>query len=126
MTHRVTIRWTETAKKQLAELPPKVRRGLLDKANDLRNVANPLDVNKPLVGPLAGYNRICYARYRAIYTATEEPIANGDTLIHLTVIFIAVGQRKERDKNDIYRIAEKVVDLGIVKFPPDDDDSSEP
>jgi mRNA-degrading endonuclease RelE of RelBE toxin-antitoxin system len=50
---RVEIRWTETAKQGLAALPPKVRRGLLDKAAELRRAAGPATVYKPLRGPLA-------------------------------------------------------------------------
>jgi hypothetical protein len=72
---------------------------------------DPRKASKPLVGPLAGYYRITYARYRAVYSVQEELLVGGERILHLRVIFIAAGVRKERDKRDIYRIAEKLVRL---------------
>ncbi len=120
MQRRVIVQWTDTAKKQLAALPRKVRRGLLDKAGALRECGDPREAHKPLVGPLSGYYRITYARYRAVYSAREEQIASGDVLVYVRVIFVAVGKRKERDAKDIYRIAEKMVNLGLVDLAPPD------
>lgn len=120
MQRRVIVQWTDTAKKQLAALPRKVRRGLLDKAGALRECGDPRETHKPLVGPLQGYYRITYARYRAVYSACEEQITSGDVLVYVRVIFVAVGKRKERDAKDIYRIAEKMVNLGLVDLAPPD------
>ena len=58
----VIIQWTDTAKNGLANLPKKVRRGQLDKVNELRDASDPTKVHKPLKGPLQGYFRICYSR----------------------------------------------------------------
>lgn len=120
MERRVVIQWTDTAKNQLAKLPKKVRRGLLDKAGELRNVADPRKVYKPLVGPLQGYYRITYGRCRAIYAVKEDHLPSGDVLVYVRVIFIAVGQRKERDRKDVYAIAKKLVDLGIIDVDKDE------
>lgn len=117
MKRRIIIQWTETAKNQLAALPKKVRRGLLDKAGDLRKCSDPTLAHKPLVGPLSGYYRITYARYRAIYTVKEEVLASGDILVYVRVRFVAAGQRKERDKKDIYKIAKKMINSGLIEVP---------
>lgn len=117
MKRRIIIQWTDTAKNQLAALPQKVRRGLLDKAGDLRQCSDPSLAHKPLVGPLSGYYRITYARYRAIYTVKEEVLALGDVLVYVRVTFVAAGQRKERDKHDIYKIAKKMIISGLIEVP---------
>lgn len=114
MAERVTIHWTDVAKYGLAKLPPKVRRGLLDKANELRDADDPSAVHKRLTGPLQGYCRITYSRYRAIYSVESETIANGDVLHHVTIRFVAVGIRKEGDKKDVYRLAQKLLELGLI------------
>lgn len=111
---RVIIQWTDTAKEGLKKLPRKVRRGLLDKANELREAENPREVHKPLVGPLSGFYRICYARYRAIYSVEEDYLASGNTLIRVIIKFVAVGIRKEGDRKDIYRLAQKLMDMGLL------------
>ena len=125
MDRRIVVQWTATAKNQLARLPKKVRRGLLDKAGALREVEDPRQVHKPLVGPLQGLYRITYARYRAIYSVEEKELAGGGTVLHIYVRFVAAGQRKERDRKDIYTIAQKLVDMGLIDLNPDDADSDE-
>ncbi len=110
MKVKVNVRWTKTAKQSLARLPLKVRKGLLDKADELTNGTDPRDWCKPLTGPLQGYFRIVYSRYRAIFSVKEEVLAGGEKLLHLSVIFIVVGIRKELDKNDVYRVARKLVE----------------
>jgi mRNA interferase RelE/StbE len=109
-----TILWTATARAGLAKLPPKVRRGLLDKANELLRATDPTTCSKPLIGPLAGFYRICYSRYRAIYLVERERSAGGETVHRIIIKFVATGQRKEGDKRDIYRLAEKLLKLGII------------
>ena len=93
-----------------------MRRGLLDKAEGLRNCSDPRSAYKPLVGPLAGYYRLIYSRYRAVYSIKEDELASGDVLVTIWIQFIAVGKRKERDKNDIYKIAEKMVKFGLIEL----------
>jgi mRNA interferase RelE/StbE len=115
MTERIAIRWTDTARDGLAKLPKKVRRGLLDKANALQDADDPTAANKRLTGPLAGYFRICYARYRAIYSVERETFSDGSMRHQVTVLFVAVGVRKEGDKNDIYRFAQRLLRLGIIR-----------
>lgn len=111
---RTRIVWTETAVRCLEKLPRKVRAGLIAKADELEGCDNPDAVHKPLVGPLAGHHRITYGRYRAIYKVVREELANGDVLYTATVYFIAAGIRKEHSKDDVYRLAEKLVGMGII------------
>lgn len=113
MEQRVIVEWTETAKRQLSRLPPKVRKGLLRKAEDLRTT-DPRLAHKPLVGPLKEYYRITYSRYRAVYSVRDDKLADGNVLITIHVRFVAAGIRKERSKEDVYRIAQKAVELGII------------
>jgi len=116
MTHRIMVQWTETAKKQLAKLPVKVRLGILKKANALREHDDPSKAHRPLVGPLARHYRLTYGRYRAVYTIDEEKLAGGDILMRIIVTFIAVGKRKEHDRQDVYRIAERIVKFGLANM----------
>ena len=118
METRVTIQWTDTAKESLKRLPLKVRAGLLNKADELAGCGDPRKCCKALTGPLAGYYRIVYSRYRAIFSVEEEQLVSGDVLLHLRVIFIAAGIRKEFDRNDVYRVAVKLVEDVLPNLPP--------
>jgi mRNA-degrading endonuclease RelE of RelBE toxin-antitoxin system len=122
MEVRVHVRWTETAKESLKGLPLKVRKGLLEKADELAEGPDPREWCKPLAGPLQGYYRIVYSRYRAIFSVKEEKLANGDKLLHLEVIFIAAGIRKEMDKKDVYRVAQKLVESVLPELSGDSDE----
>lgn len=112
MNLRVTIQWTETARRGLSQLPRKVRQGLLVKADALLG-CDPRQAHKPLTGPLQDCYRIAYARYRAIYMVQEEVRSGKEVVLHVKVLFVVVGQRKERDKHDIDRLAEKLVKWGL-------------
>lgn len=113
-TQRVRIVWTHTAADSLRKLPKKVRAGILAKADELEDCEDPRAFHKPLTGPLHGYYRLTYARYRAVYTVSEDEILNGDVLVTVTVCFVAVGKREEHSKNDVYKLAQRAVELGLV------------
>lgn len=98
----------------LKTLPPKVQRGLLNKADELRDCSNPAATHKPLTGPLAGYYRMTYSRFRAIYRVDREELASGDVFVTIVVTFVHAGIRKERSKEDVYKIALDLVKHGIV------------
>jgi mRNA interferase RelE/StbE len=112
---RVIIQWTTTAKDALAQLPPKVRRGLCEQIDNLRQCGDPRKAHKPLCGPLRGYYRVTYSRYRAVYTCSEESLPNGDVLVQIKVVVVAVGIRKEGDKGDVYKFAQKLVEMGVLE-----------
>jgi mRNA-degrading endonuclease RelE of RelBE toxin-antitoxin system len=123
MELRVTIQWTDTAKESLKRLPPKVREGLLSKADELLECGDPRKCCKPLTGPLQGYYRIVYSRYRAIFTVEEKKLAGGKVLLHLRVIFVAAGIRKAFDRRDVYRVALKLVEDVLPQLPADMDEA---
>jgi mRNA interferase RelE/StbE len=117
----VTVQWTETAKKRLAGLPKPIRRGLIRKIGALRD-SDPRQAGKPLIGPLKGYRSITHGRYRAIFTVEEERGADGEILLRVRVYVEAVGIRRDREKKDVYKIAQKLVELGLIP----DRESSDP
>jgi len=118
---RIRIQWTESAKEMLRTLPKKVREGLLNKADLLYDCGDPRLVHKPLQGPLEGHYTMVYSRYRAVFRVEEDELANGDSLITLTVLFIAVGKRAEYSRDDVYKVAQKVVEMGLISM--DDDEA---
>ncbi len=122
MDRKVVVQWTETAKEQLAKLPEKVRKGLLDKASRLRDADDPRDVHKALTGSLQGYYRITYARYRAVYTVEEQELADGSKLAFLRILFVVVGIRKERAKKDVYNVAKRIIKFGLGDEQIDEDE----
>lgn len=100
--------------------------GLLAKARELEACEEPRSAHKPLQGALQGFNRITYARYRAVYKVEEEQLASGDVLETVKVCFVAAGKREERSKADVYRLAEKIVKYGFVDLTsPEDIDKIE-
>ena len=108
MERRVRIRWTRPARDKLATLPLKARRAILAKTGALAKT-DPKTAHKPLTGPLQGYYSLRVGRYRALYRVEEEQLANGDTFVSITVLVVVVGQRKEGDKRDVYKLAEKLI-----------------
>ena len=74
---------------------------LLARLEKLKN--NPAQQGKALVKELSGYRsvRAVGQRYRIVYQIKEEQVL---------VLVIAIGIRKEGDKNDIYLIAKKILD----------------
>lgn len=122
---RVVIQWTSCAKRCLAQLPHKVRKGLLEKADRLAECGDPRKVFKALQGPLKGYYRLTYSRYRAVYSVDEEELADGTVLICFRVRFVVAGIRKEGDKNDVYNFALRMLNLGVIDDSPEDKESAE-
>jgi mRNA interferase RelE/StbE len=62
---------------------------------------------KPLGDDLAGYRsvRALGQRYRIIYRVERSIV---------TVVVVAAGIRKEGSREDIYRVAEKLIRLGLL------------
>ena len=69
---------------------------------------------KPLTGLLIGYRSLRAAgqRYRIVYRVDRGEVR---------VIVVAVGIRREGGRRDIYRLAQRLVRLGLVE-PPESDD----
>ena len=68
---------------------------------------DPEQQGKPLKGELAGCRSLRAAgqRYRIIYKVDRGIV---------TVYVVAVGIRKEGDRSDVYRLAQKLVRLGLA------------
>ena len=96
------IRLTLLAASMLSECPKQVRKKAKDKIDGLST--NPDQQGRPLKGKLFGFRRIvCAGRYRIIYhVCTEETMTT----------VVAVGIRKEGDKNNIYTVATKIAEKG--------------
>jgi len=112
VTKRIRIQWTDTARECLRSIPRKAAQGLINKADQLTRCDDPTVAHKALTGPLQGYFRITYSRYRAIYRVDEEKLKSGDVLVTVIVRFVVAGIRKEGDKHDVYRLAQKILEYG--------------
>lgn len=68
---------------------------------------DPEKQGKALWNELAGFRslRAVGQRYRIVYRVEREIV---------TVVVVAMGIRKEGDRKDIYRLAEKLVKLGLA------------
>lgn len=68
---------------------------------------DPEQQGKPLGGELAGFRslRAVGQRYRIIYQVERSKIL---------VVVIAVGLRKEGDRSDVYRLAQKLIRLRLI------------
>ena len=101
MTHEpYAIRWTETALRMAEEIRDRrIRAAVFRRVGDL---ARAPELGKPLIGELAGYHslRAVGQRFRILYRIERD---------RLTVLVVAVGLRKEGDRADIYRLAQKLV-----------------
>ena len=81
------------------------QRKIVAKIDGLKN--NPDAQGKPLVGELKGFRRLAAAsRYRVVYKVY---------LKSKTVVIVAIGIRKEGDKNDVYEIVKKLLAAGELE-----------
>ena len=98
-----SIEITGNATQMLAAIPDRRIRQLL--ASRIDSLANePEKHGRPLGGQLAG-RRSCRAvgqRYRIIYWIGEA------------VVVVAIGLRRAGDRDDVYRLAERLARLGLL------------
>jgi len=104
------IRITGTCLALIEKIPDKkIQRTILDRIKKLSN--QPEKQGKRLVKDLTGFRSIHAAgRYRVIYKTDKRIV---------TVYVLAAGIRKEGDKKDIYKIAKKLIDAGLLDLNPD-------
>ena len=106
MKWRVEI--AKTALEQLEKITDlRVRKKLLERIEQLEN--DPDGQGKPLRNELSGLLslRAIGQRYRIIYKLVNEQVI---------VVVVAVGIRREGDRSDIYRIAERLLRSGLMTF----------
>lgn len=112
MMYRIIIQ--PTALKLLKELNDcRIRQKISDRIDKLTE--SPEMQGKPLLGELDGYYsvRAIGQRYRILYTIQQTEV---------TVIVVALGIRKDGSKQDVYALAKKLLKLGLLDEPEEDDD----
>ena len=104
MIYRIVL--TPTALKLLEAIPDRrIQEKIRDRIDGLAH--DPERQGKPLKGELARFRslRAVGQRYRILYWVDRGRVF---------VIVAAVGIRKEGDRNDIYRLAQKLLRLGLI------------
>ena len=90
---------------QFSQIGRNERRKIADKVDGL--AVDPGSQGKPLMGELKGYRSIKAAgRYRIVFQVND--VESGDS----HVLIVAVGIRKEGDKNDVYVVASQLAKRG--------------
>jgi mRNA interferase RelE/StbE len=104
------VRFTDTCLALIEKIPDKkIQRTILDRIKDLSD--EPDKQGKGLVKDLSGFRSILVAgRYRIIYKIDRQTV-----VVHI----LASGIRKEGDKKDIYKIAKKLLNAGLLDLDPD-------
>ena len=104
------IRITDTCLALVEKISDKkIQRTILDRIEDLSD--EPDKQGKRLVKNLSGFRSIHVAgRYRIIYKIDKQTVI---------VYILAAGIRKQGDKKDIYKIAKKLFNAGLLDTDPD-------
>ena len=104
MIYRVDVQ--PAAQKMVLEISDRrIQAKLLERMTALAN--DPELQGKPLEDDLGGYRsvRAVGQRYRIIYRVERSIV---------TVVVVAAGIRKDGSREDIYRVAEKLIRLGLL------------
>jgi mRNA interferase RelE/StbE len=103
LKYRILI--TDTCLRLIEKVPDKkIQRSILDRIQKLSD--EPEKQGKKLVKDLAGFRSVHAAgRYRIIYKIEKRTVI---------IYVLAAGIRKEGDKKDIYKIAKKLLDAGLM------------
>ena len=96
---------TDTCLALIEKIPDKkIRRTILNRIEELSD--EPDKQGKMLVKDLSGFRSIHAAgRYRIIYKVDKQTVI---------IYILAAGIRKQGDKKDIYKIAKKLIDAGLL------------
>jgi mRNA interferase RelE/StbE len=108
LKYRVLI--TDTCINLTKKIPDKkIQRAILNRIEGLSD--EPEKQGKKLVKDLSGFRSAHAAgRYRIIYKIDKQVVI---------IYILAVGIRKEGDKKDIYSIAKKLLNAGLLDFEKD-------
>ncbi|MEI6330837.1 MAG: type II toxin-antitoxin system RelE/ParE family toxin [Pseudanabaena sp. ELA645] len=110
--YRIVIQ--PTALRLLKEISDRrIRQKISDRIDKLQE--SPEMQGKPLIGELDGYYsvRAVGQRYRIIYAIEQSQV---------TVMVVALGIRKDGSKQDVYALAKKLLRLGLLDEPNDEQD----
>jgi len=102
-----------TANQELIKLYWSIGKYISDRIDKLTQ--SPEMQGKPLLGELDGYYnvRAVGQRYRILYTIQQSEV---------TVIVVGLGIRKDGTKQDVYALAKKLLKLGLLDEPEEDQD----
>ena len=106
MARPYRVRLTLTARSMLAAITDRrTREQICDRIDGLAQ--DPVLQGKPLLGELKGYRSLRAAgqRYRIIYRVREAAIE---------VLVVALGGREEGSREDIYRLAQRLLRLHLL------------
>ena len=103
------VRITEVCLSLIEKIPDKrIQSKIIDRIEGLKK--DPEKQGKRLVQRLSGFQSVHVAgRYRILYEVDEDSRA---------VWALAAGIRKEGDQKDIYKIAQKLLNLGLLNHEP--------
>jgi len=103
LKYRILI--TDTCLRLIEKIPDRaIQRTILDRIKKLSD--EPDKQGRKLVKDLSGFLSVHAAgRYRIIYKIDKRTVI---------VYVLATGIRKEGDKRDIYKIAKKLLDAGLL------------
>lgn len=103
MTYKISF--TVTAREMLRAHDRNVRVTILEKIKGL--ASDPEKQGKALTHSLRGLRSIRAAgRYRVVYQVERSKVI---------VLVLAVGLRKENDRNDIYQLTKRLIKLGLLE-----------
>ena len=99
------VRITDVCLSLIEKIPDKrIQSKIIDRIEGLNT--DPEKQGKMLVQKLGGFRSVHVAgRYRIVYEVDEDS---------RTVWALAAGIRKEKDQKDIYKIAKKLLNLGLL------------
>ena len=107
MPHLYQVRLTPTARSMLSAIKDRrVQGAIRDRIDGLAR--DPDKQGKPLLGELKGFRsvRAVGQRYRIIYRIEREKVQ---------VLVVAMGIRREGDREDIYRLAQRLLRLKLLE-----------
>jgi mRNA interferase RelE/StbE len=79
--------------------------------SELATTPEPESLGKPLHDELRGVYRIPFGRYRILYSVSRRRDAAIE-VVEVYVRVVLVGIRKEGDKRDVYRLAQRLARRG--------------
>ena len=106
MPLRYQVRLTPTGRSMLSAIKDRrVQEVVRDRIDGLAE--DPDKQGKPLLGELKGFRSVRAAgqRYRIIYRVHQGRVE---------VVVVAIGLRREGDRQDIYRLAQRLLRLGLL------------
>jgi mRNA-degrading endonuclease RelE of RelBE toxin-antitoxin system len=113
MNTQFNIRWSNVAANNLRGMSHSERLGVMAEVDALQD-SYLHEEHKPLKGPLQGLFHVVFGRYRVVYQIAPEKLADGSYYVNIIILFIAEGERKEVEKSDVFKVAKRLYELGMI------------